>query len=611
MKRFNKILAVVIAMVMVLAMAVPAMADPADPPAQEEPAAPKAYDHPIKVTGLTSGDVVHFYQVIEWVGETSDKSDVSGWKAKAPFDTYLDKNKLTEILVGTKDDPATTDVNEAKDATGITSEIAGELAKLASGDGTVVPATSTEVELDNAAAGMWMALVTPKDANTIYNPVFVSADYNKDKAGTVGMGDTYKGDAVAKKSTLTLTKTASTTPEDTNDDQQSTTTAVGDTVTFTVTTAIPAYGDVYDAPRFVLTDNLTAMELKADSENACGYDIVVTGVPATYKDSEGADQNSYTIAPAADKKSYTITFTEGYLKTLKAAVTNVTVVYKAIVTSDAAKAVNEEDNEVKIEYSHNPNKQDDYDVKKDTTQHYTFTLDASGMGEGQSVSGKKTSELVKVGVDANGEPITSKTETSAITNTETWQSPLAGAKFGLFTDSTGETPLKDKDGKAYEATTGDDGRMTFTGLDAGTYYLKEISAPAGFVTNSEVVTVTIEATTKPVHITEWYKDGAWSKTDNGGKKVEYDTDILETYTVKIGDEVLAEYKFKNGTAANSTEIKWDEAEVVEHPHEFKNTQGVELPSTGGMGTTLFYIAGAALALGAGVVLVTRRRMSAH
>ncbi len=37
--------------------------------------------------------------------------------------------------------------------------------------------------------------------------------------------------------------------------------------------------------------------------------------------------------------------------------------------------------------------------------------------------------------------------------------------------------------------------------------------------------------------------------------------------------------------------------------------GQELPSTGGMGTTIFYILGAALVIGAGVVLVTRRRMS--
>jgi len=42
-----------------------------------------------------------------------------------------------------------------------------------------------------------------------------------------------------------------------------------------------------------------------------------------------------------------------------------------------------------------------------------------------------------------------------------------------------------------------------------------------------------------------------------------------------------------------------------------NNAGTELPSTGGMGTTIFYIIGAILVIGAGVVLVTRRRMNAR
>ena len=41
-----------------------------------------------------------------------------------------------------------------------------------------------------------------------------------------------------------------------------------------------------------------------------------------------------------------------------------------------------------------------------------------------------------------------------------------------------------------------------------------------------------------------------------------------------------------------------------------NQQGQELPSTGGIGTTIFYVVGAILVIGAGVVLITRRRMDA-
>lgn len=42
-----------------------------------------------------------------------------------------------------------------------------------------------------------------------------------------------------------------------------------------------------------------------------------------------------------------------------------------------------------------------------------------------------------------------------------------------------------------------------------------------------------------------------------------------------------------------------------------NEKGSVLPSTGGIGTTIFYIIGAILVIGAGVVLVTRRRMNAN
>ena len=42
-----------------------------------------------------------------------------------------------------------------------------------------------------------------------------------------------------------------------------------------------------------------------------------------------------------------------------------------------------------------------------------------------------------------------------------------------------------------------------------------------------------------------------------------------------------------------------------------NEKGTELPSTGGIGTTIFYVVGAILVLGAGVLLVSRRRMGAN
>ena len=46
-------------------------------------------------------------------------------------------------------------------------------------------------------------------------------------------------------------------------------------------------------------------------------------------------------------------------------------------------------------------------------------------------------------------------------------------------------------------------------------------------------------------------------------------------------------------------------------NEIINKAGRELPSTGGIGTTIFYVIGGILVIGAGVVLITRRRMSGN
>lgn len=59
----------------------------------------------------------------------------------------------------------------------------------------------------------------------------------------------------------------------------------------------------------------------------------------------------------------------------------------------------------------------------------------------------------------------------------------------------------------------------------------------------------------------------------------------------------------------STVSRVDTADASITKVTVENLKGTELPSTGGMGTTLFYVVGAILVIGAGVVLVARRRMN--
>ena len=81
--------------------------------------------------------------------------------------------------------------------------------------------------------------------------------------------------------------------------------------------------------------------------------------------------------------------------------------------------------------------------------------------------------------------------------------------------------------------------------------------------------------------------------------VDSDTYYLEETVAPNGYNRLADKQEVTVAAANNTV-----ADVL-------NQTGAELPSTGGMGTTIFYIIGAILVIGAGVVLVTRRRMNAN
>ena len=581
----TKVLSLVLVLAMVLALSAGAFA--ADP------------DNPVTVTGLTKDDVAHFYKVVEW--QDADATHNGGWKFTSAF------NSLTAAdLLAITGDPTADPVKEPA----LTAELAGKIARLASGAGTAVTVgDDAKAELaitgdDGAGSGLFLVLITPADADTVYNPVFVGADYvsgNNSNTWAVAEGSaTYSDNAATKKSTLTLTKEADTT-EDSWDDGESYSTAVGDTVSFTVNTTIPGYGTVYANPHFVMTDSLNNLALKEDT---------VTLVAPTGLSKYNAETNTGTNADAWDYKvettasGYTITFSKRYLTSVVTP-TDVEVTYDAIVTTAEFKSVDTEKNTVQIEYSHNPNDETDYNYKKDTTQHYTFSLDADVVGGGSSASGKKTSEVVKIGVKADGTPITETTYTSTITDEKSWEGPLAGAVFGLYTDSDCNNPYvpKKADGTAGTAltniTTLADGRMHIEGLDAGTYYLKEISAPEGFIKDPKAYKIVITAhMTDPIDVTE---------TING-KEVTYQTEVLDYYTVTIDDQPVATHHFDHGTT--DTEITWTETDTVEAPFPITNTQGTELPSTGGIGTTIFYLIGGLLVVGAGVVLVTRRRVQA-
>lgn len=146
--------------------------------------------------------------------------------------------------------------------------------------------------------------------------------------------------------------------------------------------------------------------------------------------------------------------------------------------------------------------------------------------------------------------------------------PLPGAGFRLYSDADYKNEVKlyqdgefyypikdatDKNKEAVEMKSAANGQFNVKGLDAGTYYLKETTTPADFTPCSVIPPVTITA-------------------NHNGNHVELDSSKLSTTIIN------------------------------------KKAGGITLPSTGGIGTTLFYVVGGGLMVAAIVLLVTKKRM---
>lgn len=133
------------------------------------------------------------------------------------------------------------------------------------------------------------------------------------------------------------------------------------------------------------------------------------------------------------------------------------------------------------------------------------------------------------------------------------------------------------EGLTNKITTPENGVIIVKGVKSGTYEIKEVTAPAGYNKLTAPVTVEAVKTSQTSTHTTVYLD------ENGNTT---NTQTEKTIEVNVDIETIA------ATAV-----------VV------VNKAGTELPSTGGMGTTVFYVLGAVLVVGAGVLLVTKKRMS--
>ena len=321
---------------------------------------------------------------------------------------------------------------------------------------------------------------------------------------------------------------------------------IGESFQFRLTAILPASADYAQYPKYTVKFNDT-MSTGVTFESIDS--VYVDGVEIT----PGDNPENYKCSAVAGQDGGPWTLTIDNLKAITGVDlsngANVVVTYNAHLNANAtittASGSTINENKVSLTYSNNP--------------------DATGKG------GTDTTEEDHVWVFTYG---------NTGTKTDATGEKLAGAGFQLHVGSSTGTvvPLykvgneyyvyhSDKaddysDGEslanrnpANEMLTTDDGIFNIKGLDIGTYVLVESTVPEGYVKAADT-TVTITATHE-------------EKADG-------------TSYVNLGNSTVSE------TIVNYT--------------------GTTLPSTGGMGTTIFYVIGGILVLAAAIILISRRRV---
>ena len=270
---------------------------------------------------------------------------------------------------------------------------------------------------------------------------------------------------------------------------------------------------------------------------------------------DGTETNGFAVTATVNADGTMLTVSCDDVKALNAVNSSaITVEYTAKLNENAVLGSAGNPNEVYLEYSNNPNKSE----------------------EGNNETGETPKDVVIV--------FTYKT---IINKVDSENKPLTGAAFKL------EKLIKGKDGAADTWTTVKEFTVdetttsfTFSGLDDGQYKLTETKTPAGYNTIDPiyfVIEATHDATADTPALTVLK---AYLTDENGNKKTE----------VKDGETVNIDLGTVDLTAGSITTT------VV-------NKSGSELPSTGGIGTTIFYVLGGVLVLAAVVLLVTNKRMS--
>ncbi len=658
MKKMKKILAMLLAAVMVMGMSVTALAEDVSEDKTSITGKPSENDK----VNVTIGNL--FKEENGQLTTTADKVSVTLYQiARAEYDAdgsgfirYRWNDGVTGFTKDTEVKFPTKEEGEGENKTIVTVPLeASDIIKIANNlpQGLIVEnqkaisVTTGKYEAE-VSAGIYIAMITGSDNGYVYNPVLLTATYSAE-AGNVNLvggaisinsahylnGTT----AVAKRSTPSIDKkiesgvetddtiTGNTLPEGTDMASNPTTNAtasVGDLVKFSITPKIPSYPKdavnkklaVSDRMAKGLTLEFSTLQVYLDSTDTAGkltrsgltdgiYTFSLNNKPVAYAKEAATTEGEVTT------NGFNVTFV--YDNLIKDETTGATyqpiIQYKARINDKAVVGQDGNTNTTILHYTNQPNTSSDYDPatgdlptgedvkeKKDRETIYTYQIAIHKIGEGEA--------------DKNG---------------------LKDAIFGIYSDASCETLID-------MVKTNETGYAVSKQVKEGDYYIKEIEAPNGYSLSDKTYKVTANWTsatttvTGTVTRTEYTADQnearnpkvqvGWLTHDDTNKfyaldkKEELDTEGINVIPAYVKTESTVEESTTittsnpgSGTASTIKEVTVNNGVVTAEKDatDIPNTKLASLPSTGGIGTTIFTIGGCAIMIAAAALFFATRR----